>query len=75
MYGQNIGNIEGIAYYTSDDTAVFDDRVEDPKNWGEGCRLEFVMGNDGVLTIEASNECMVYGGLNVSFGGNYTKQN
>ncbi|WP_174729029.1 hypothetical protein [Mesobacillus harenae] len=75
MLGQNIGDIEGIAYYTSNDTAVFDDRVEDPTNWGEGCRLEFVMGNDGVLAIEASDECTVYGGLNVSFGGNYTKKN
>jgi len=65
MWGQNIGNIEGIAKFNANNSkAVFKD--------AEGCRLDFNF-KDNSLNVEASDECIGHGGLNTYFGGEFTQ--
>jgi hypothetical protein len=61
MAGQNVGSIEGIAHIIKDKIMYSD---------SEGCELEFIL-NDNILTINATDDCSGYGGMNTYFGGDF----
>ncbi len=63
--GGNAGQIDGIAYWNGD-VASFTS-----KDYPE-CKLSFNL-KDSLLLLTQTDECYVYGGIGVSFEGDYTK--
>ncbi|MBB6452380.1 hypothetical protein HNQ94_000825 [Salirhabdus euzebyi] len=58
------GMVDGSAFFTSTSQAIFED--------GLGCQISFVK-NGGKMEVTQTMECSGYGGLNVTFEGDFLK--
>lgn len=64
MAGMQTGNIEGKASFKNKTTALFQDE--------ENCTVKFIFKKSS-LELNTSEECYMYGGMNISFGGEFNR--